>query len=740
MISQKNIHGQLKSALVRLQAMPLKAILLILGFLIQADAHAALFSATWVAGTPGGTTASGTMGSVNISLTTVGVGNSTQIFDGTWSQILPSSLGVLSPDRAISIGYQCNGSPQTQQVQFTAPVTNPYLLFNYVEGDSSYDFSSVTGAVNLVGNTVTATESGKVVSIPTGSFNRSNDGFAVQLTGNYTSITYTITKSSCPSGHDSAGFDVAETGFAVTPSATGSGTISPSQVVVVIPNTSASFTVTPSSGYSVNMGGTCGGNLTGTTYTTLAVGQDCTVAASFTANPQATLYLTANPTGINVGSFSTLSTSGGSGTGSVSYNTTGPCTIAGNVLTGTSVGSCVVTATKAGDSTYVAATSNAVTIVVGLSPQATLNLSASSTSIIINGNSTLSTTGGSGSGAVTYNVLSGPCSLNSDVLTGTGQGDCQVQATKAADSTYSTTTSNIVTVHVDLDPQATLLLNANPTGIDIGQTSALSTSGGSGTGAVTYAVVSGPCTISGATLTGRGQGSCLVQASKAADRTYSSASSNTIMVHVDLDPQSALTLSASLTIIDIGQTSVLNTTNGSGTGAVTYEVLSGPCTLNGNILMGKGQGSCLVQATKAADATYASVTSNTVNVHVDLDPQAPLNLTASPSAITAGGTSLLTTTGGSGDGAITYSVVSGPCKLNANVVTASQGTTGLCVIEARKAATSQYATASALVSITVTAIPPPPNPIPTMTDWAKLLFILVLMGAAGWSNRRGQPD
>jgi len=445
------------------------------------------------------------------------------------------------------------------------------------------------------------------------------------------------------------------------------------------------------------MGGTCGGSLAGTTYTTLAVGQDCTVAASFSANPQATLYLTANPTGINVGGNSTLSTSGGSGTGAVTYNASGPCTIVGNVLTGTSVGTCVVTATKAGDSTYVATTSNAVTVVVGLSPQATLNLSASSTSIIINGTSTLSTTGGSGSGAVTYNVLSGPCLLNSNVLTGTGQGDCQVQATKAADSTYSTTTSNTVTVHVDLDPQATLLLNANPTGIDIGQTSALSTSGGSGTGAVTYVVLSGPCTISGATLTGRGQGSCLVQASKAADRTYSSASSNTIMVHVDLDPQSALTLSASPTIIDIGQTSVLNTTNGSGTGAVTYGVLSGPCTLNGNILMGKGQGSCLVQATKAADATYASVTSNTVNVHVDLDPQAPLNLTASPSAITAGGTSLLTTTGGSGNGAITHSVVSGPCKLNANIVTASQGTTGTCVIEALKAANGPFAAASALV-------------------------------------------
>jgi hypothetical protein len=454
-------------------------------------------------------------------------------------------------------------------------------------------------------------------------------------------------------------------------------------------------------------------------------------------DPQATLLLNANPTGIDIGQTSALSTSGGSGSGAVTYVVlSGPCTIAGSTLTGTGQGDCQVQASKAADSTYSSTTSNIVTVHVDLDPQATLLLNANPTGIDIGQTSALSTSGGSGTGAVVYAVLSGPCTISGSTLTGTGQGDCQVQATKAADSTYSTTTSNVVTVHVDLDPQATLLLNANPTGIDIGQTSALSTSGGSGTGAITYAVISGPCTISGATLTGRGQGSCLVQASKAADRTYSSASSNTIMVHVDLDPQSALTLSASPTIIDIGQTSVLNTTNGSGTGVVTYGVLSGPCTLNGNILMGKGQGSCLVQATKAADATYASVTSNTVNVHVDLDPQAPLNLTASPSAITAGGTSLLTTTGGSGNGAVSYSVVSGPCKLNANIVTASQGTTGTCVIEALKAANGPFAAASALVSITVTAAPPPPNPIPTMTDWAKLLLILLLTGMAGWFNRR----
>ncbi|NBT46046.1 MAG: hypothetical protein EBT06_14355, partial [Gammaproteobacteria bacterium] len=203
---------------MRKPAFPLFMKLALIGiFLAPSIAHAALFSATWVAGSAGGTSATGTMGAINLNLATVSSGNSTQIFPGTWQQILPPSLGTLYPDAAISIGYNCNGNPQNQSVTFSTQVTNPYLLFNYVDGGSVYDFSSIAGTVTLVGNTVGATLSNKTITLPAGSFNQSNNGFAIQLTGTYPSISYTITNGSCGSGHDSAGFDVAETGFSITP-------------------------------------------------------------------------------------------------------------------------------------------------------------------------------------------------------------------------------------------------------------------------------------------------------------------------------------------------------------------------------------------------------------------------------------------------------------------------------------------------------------------------------------------
>jgi hypothetical protein len=82
--------------------------------------------------------------------------------------------------------------------------------------------------------------------------------------------------------------------------------------------------------------------------------------------------------------------------------------------------------------------------------------------------------------------------------------------------------------------QSSLVLAASPSSINVNGTSTLSTTGGSGTGAVSYTLVSGPCTLSGATLTGTGVGSCVVTATKAADSTYASATSSPVTVSVTL--------------------------------------------------------------------------------------------------------------------------------------------------------------------------------------------------------------
>ena len=72
--------------------------------------------------------------------------------------------------------------------------------------------------------------------------------------------------------------------FTVTPTAGANGTISPNMPQQVTLGQNAVFTVTPNPGYSASVGGTCGGSLVGTTFTTAAIASACTVAASFTQN------------------------------------------------------------------------------------------------------------------------------------------------------------------------------------------------------------------------------------------------------------------------------------------------------------------------------------------------------------------------------------------------------------------------------------------------------------------------
>ena len=87
----------------------------------------------------------------------------------------------------------------------------------------------------------------------------------------------------------------------VTPSAGANGSISPNTAQTVSSGNIAIFTVTPSAGYVAIVGGTCGGNLVGTTYTTSAITADCTVAATFPCKKLATpsglsfVGLVANP-------------------------------------------------------------------------------------------------------------------------------------------------------------------------------------------------------------------------------------------------------------------------------------------------------------------------------------------------------------------------------------------------------------------------------------------------------------
>jgi Peptidase A4 family/Bacterial Ig-like domain (group 3) len=127
------------------------------------------------------------------------------------------------------------------------------------------------------------------------------------------------------------------------------------------------------------------------------------------------------------------------------------------------------------------------------------------------------------SGAGSCNATNAP--VGTDTITGTYGG------TSAFSESVGTT---ILTVAAPAPPMTnqTSLSVTSISGI-YGTPLTLATSGGSGTGAVSYVTVNGTatgCNVSGATLTATSAGTCVVVATKAADATYNAASSPPIVV------------------------------------------------------------------------------------------------------------------------------------------------------------------------------------------------------------------
>ena len=398
---------------------------------------------------------------------------------------------------------------------------------------------------------------------------------------------------------------------------------------------------------------------------------------------------------------------GGSGTGGITYSkVSGDCTVSGSTATITGgTNDCVVRATSAADENYLVETDDA-TITVSKAAQAALLAKTDDTDGTSAGFDTtvaLTSSGGSGTGTVTFAKASGDCTVSGSTATITGVSlDCVVEATKAADNNYLEETDQ-VTIIVSKATQAPLIALTDGTDGTIAYltTVALTSSGGSGDGAVTFAKVSGSCTVSGSTATITGiTNNCIVEATKAANDSYY-VITDRVTIIVTKQAQAtltALTDSTDGTTVTYGQsTSVaLSTSGGTGIGAVSYAKVSGDCTVADSTATITGYTTnCVVEATKAADDDYL-VTTDQVTIIVAKAAQATLQVLTDGTdgtSATVSETVDLTTTGGSGIGAVSYAKVSGDCTVAGSVATITGSTTD-CVVRGTSAADDGYLVAT----------------------------------------------
>jgi len=478
-------------------------------------------------------------------------------------------------------------------------------------------------------------------------------------------------------------------------------------------------------------------------------------------NEQAALVASASPPNLVFGGTAALSTSGGSGTGAVTWAVTagaGVCAVSGSTLTATGVGNCTLTATKAADASFNAASAS-VAVGVAKAPQAALTASASPATILRGGSSALASSGGSGGGTVSWAVTAGAsvCSVSGSTLSGIGVGQCTVTATKAADAHYlAASAATQVTVNSPPTAQALSIPNAQGVLNAAGQQFVVEYTPGSDSGGFDFTLNAAPAgriTITGvahaipnsatscshtassvicvatATLANVDLGQGTITVTYTAGATAGPVSlafgaaafftqtgviepGSTTGGTLSLPPlaQAPLVASASPATVAFGGTASLAATGGSGGGAVTWAVAVGgaACSVSGSTLTATAVGQCTVTATKAGDATYAPASASTT-VSVVRAAQAALIASAAPAALSTGGGSTLSVVGGSGGGAVSWAVTAGASSCAVNGSTLAAIAPGICTATATKAADANHEAASASVQVTVQ------NALPTLS-------------------------
>ena len=332
------------------------------------------------------------------------------------------------------------------------------------------------------------------------------------------------------------------------------------------------------------------------------------IAAAYTVNQAAQLNLTVTgPQSLTYGTTATVTATGGSGTGALSFSvgTSTGCALSGTTLSVINAsGTCSLTATKLADSDYNQATSAAFPVSLVKANQAALAVTGPS-SLTYGTTTTVTASGGSGTGALSFSAgTSTGCALSGTTLSVmNASGTCSLIATKLADSNYNQATSAAFSVSLVKGSPTVTFTNA-PTSAAYNSTFPVATTTTDTGNTPTITGTAGVCTVSGNTVTMiSGTGACTLTATWAADNNYDGAALHQYATATKIAP--TVTFTGAPSSAAYGTTFPVATTTTDTGNTPTITGTAGVCTVSGNtVTMISGTGTCSLTATWAADNNY----------------------------------------------------------------------------------------------------------------------------------------
>jgi len=226
----------------------------------------------------------------------------------------------------------------------------------------------------------------------------------------------------------------------------------------------------------------------------------------------------------------TAPTSATPGTWSYSSGTTSVISLSGSSATVVGAGTSVITATFTPEDTTNYNSGGTISMTVTVS-KPTIAITASSHTVAFGGSVPTITPSYSGFvNAEDSSVVSG-LTCSTSYTTTTSVGSTTSTCSGATSSNYSFSyTSGVITI---TQGGQTSALTINSTSVTYGSILSLTTLGGSGSGANSFIVNSGPCSVSGDQLSASAAGTCMVTATKAANGNYLASSSSSTAITVN---------------------------------------------------------------------------------------------------------------------------------------------------------------------------------------------------------------
>ena len=283
----------------------------------------------------------------------------------------------------------------------------------------------------------------------------------------------------------------------------------------------------------------------------------------------------------------------------VSFSATGQCSMSSpSTVQINGAGSCTITASQSGDANYNPAPNVSQSFTVLLAPQ-TITFAALPDKMFGDPDFQVTATASSGL-PVTFNTFVECTLLPGNVVRLIGVGYCVVRASQAGNANYHSAPSVQHAFNIAKGNQAINFstLDSKTYGDPIFNVNATATSGLP----VSLSILSGPATIAGNTITITGGGVVTVRATQPGNEKYNAASPVDQSFTVKKADQTVnFGLLPSRTFADSPFS--LNATASSGLG-VTFQIESGPATVNGNSVTLTGTGTVTVKALQTGDSTY----------------------------------------------------------------------------------------------------------------------------------------